>query len=111
MASAVDSSRGSRRPDDDRQWTQARLQAYVSSHVRQIGRVEAALELLDERAWASCEQSGAFQRLQRRRRTTATAIGVDAAGGEGVGDAVVVGSASTTRTTSGCLRKISRRVP
>src|SRR6478609_5338460 len=33
----VDSSRGSRLPDDDRQCTHARLHAYVSSHVRQIG--------------------------------------------------------------------------
>src|SRR5579859_7371658 len=37
--SAVVSSRGSRRPELDRQCTQARLQAYVSSQVRQIGEV------------------------------------------------------------------------
>src|SRR4051794_26911762 len=36
-ASAVVSSAGSRTPDDERQWTHARLQAYVTSHVRQIG--------------------------------------------------------------------------
>src|SRR4051795_12813367 len=36
-SSAVVSSRGSRRPLEDRQWTHARLQPYVSSHVRQIG--------------------------------------------------------------------------
>src|SRR3954466_9741482 len=36
-SSAVVSSRGSRRPLDDRQCTHARLQPYVSSHVRQIG--------------------------------------------------------------------------
>src|SRR4051812_9831542 len=37
LHSAVESSRGSRRPEDDRQWTHARLHAYVSSQVRQIG--------------------------------------------------------------------------
>src|SRR5580704_1754359 len=37
--SAVVSSCGSRRPELDRQCTQARLQAYVSSQVRQIGDV------------------------------------------------------------------------
>src|SRR5579872_392962 len=37
IASALVSSRGSRRPEDDRQCTHARLQAYVSSQVRQIG--------------------------------------------------------------------------
>src|SRR5580693_5430488 len=37
--SEVVSSRGSRRPELDRQCTQARLQAYVSSQVRQIGDV------------------------------------------------------------------------
>src|SRR5580704_15957266 len=37
--SAVVSSRGSRRPELDRQCTHARLQAYVSSHVKQIGDV------------------------------------------------------------------------
>src|SRR5947208_1479860 len=37
FASAVVSSRGSRRPELDRQCTHARLQAYVSSHVRQMG--------------------------------------------------------------------------
>src|SRR3954464_12406441 len=36
-SSGVVSSRGSRRPLDDRQWTQARLQPYVNSQVRQIG--------------------------------------------------------------------------
>src|SRR5687767_1513873 len=34
---AVLSSFGSRRPEDDRQCAHARLHAYVSSHVRQIG--------------------------------------------------------------------------
>src|SRR5580693_7541514 len=37
--SEVVSSRGSRRPELDRQCTQARLQAYVSSQVKQIGDV------------------------------------------------------------------------
>src|SRR3954453_16841123 len=37
LHSSVESSRGSRRPDDDRQCTHARLQANVSSQVRQIG--------------------------------------------------------------------------
>jgi hypothetical protein len=37
MASSVDNSRGSRRPDDDKQWAHARLQAYVNSHVKQMG--------------------------------------------------------------------------
>src|ERR1700733_2494204 len=36
-ASAGVSSIGSRRPEELRQWTQARLQAYVSSQVRQMG--------------------------------------------------------------------------
>lgn len=35
--SSADSSSGSRRPDEDRQRTHARLQAHVSSQVRQIG--------------------------------------------------------------------------
>src|SRR5215510_5426233 len=35
--SAADSSRGSRRPELERQCTQARLHAYVSSQVRQMG--------------------------------------------------------------------------
>src|SRR4051794_30491142 len=37
LHSAVESSRGSRRPELDRQCTHARLHAYVSSQVRQIG--------------------------------------------------------------------------
>ncbi len=37
MASSVLSSSGSRRPDELRQCTQARLQPYVNSQVRQMG--------------------------------------------------------------------------
>ena len=37
IASRVPSSSGSRRPEELRQCTQARLHAQVSSHVRQIG--------------------------------------------------------------------------
>src|SRR5580693_1690747 len=40
--SAVLSSRGSRRPELDRQCMHARLQAYVSSQVRQIGELSPA---------------------------------------------------------------------
>src|SRR5215469_13995520 len=37
LASAVVSSSGARRPDEERQCTQSRLHAYVISQVRQIG--------------------------------------------------------------------------
>src|SRR3954452_9766256 len=48
LASSVASSFGSRRPELDRQGTQDRLQAYVSSQVRQIGEV---------RPWVKCSTS------------------------------------------------------
>ena len=44
-ASAGVSSIGSRRPEELRQCTQARLQAYVSSHVRQIGASRPCVNL------------------------------------------------------------------
>ena len=48
LHSAVVSSRGSRRPELERQCTHARLHAYVSSQVRQIGASRPRLELVDE---------------------------------------------------------------
>src|SRR5579859_5524260 len=44
--SAVVSSRGSRRPELDRQCTHARLQAYVSSQVKQMGELSPASNIV-----------------------------------------------------------------
>src|SRR6478735_3705768 len=101
LHSSVESSRGSRRPLDERQCTHARLHAYVSSHVRQIGasrplansslsagaaadRRRMKLRRRVSKSYASAPKRSGRSAVSsprwaaRRRRSTSTAL-VDAA--------------------------------
>src|ERR1700756_1918452 len=68
----VDSSRGSRLPDEDRQCTHARLHAYVSSQVRQIGASNPCSNCSISRGTTDVMRSAPPHRfaLHRRRRVS-----------------------------------------
>src|SRR5438270_13785900 len=65
FASAVDNSFGSRRPDDDRQWMQARLHPYVSSHVRQMGASKPPFSCSTSALATAADDLGVRKRGQR----------------------------------------------
>ena len=119
MHSAVDSSRGSRRPELDRQCTHARLHAYVSSQVRQIGASRPGLEVVDEPRRRRgdgahrglLDHAGAARASRARARTPAARRPTTPATRHASRPLGCSASACTTASSLRVLRNDSRRVP